>query len=791
MRKITVYFSILLLAACIPSTQTDQPKQVVTGVVLDSAVAGLDYHCKSNESSVTTQEGRFTCQQLPVQFFIGSLAVSNKINTLSADGNLFLGDLLEVGRTNTQNKNVLNLAILLQSLDSDHNPNNGINITPAIKSNFNTTQHIAQLSHDEINATLTAMGKSVIDASDAQLHLQQTLTLAKNNTSTVTTPATINNRQTLQGSSSNSSHSVAPLTRQDAIRFLNEATFGHNEADITNLIAIGTTAWVNQQIALPSTYDLPLVNQDSHINALIKVARTLAPSRNPQSFAYYADPNNNFNSNAQFNMRGFRTDAWAERTLFASDPLRQRMAYALSQIVVVSEKNAALSDRADSLAYYYDILAKHAFGNYRNLLKEIALSPTMGMYLTYQGSQKTSGIIHPDENFARELMQLFTIGLYQLNMDGSFVIQNGEKVPTYTQNDVEEMSKIWTGMELLDNHTRYITTFGYSAKGIGKYGMPMEFRPEYHETASKNILGIIIPANQTIEQDVDSAIDILMNNASMAPFISRQLIQRFVTSNPTPAYIHRIATIFNNDGTGLKGNLGAVIKAILLDPEAINGSTGNPHFGKVKEPLLAILQFLKAFDVQKLTTGKQFSIEYLESSLGQEAMKAGSVFNFYSPDYIPKDSNFINNNLKAPEIQIQTGFQLSTVSNYILTLFQRNERTKGIIIYGSLSAFEATLKPSYKHNLTISVKDEISVMQTALNNNFNGLRSKTTRDVAINALIDHLEDKILTRKLTTAQQLSIVNYFDHYHTGTENAARTIIRKTLRFIIPSHIYMIQD
>ena len=267
-----------------------------------------------------------------------------------------------------------------------------------------------------------------------------------------------------------------------------------------------------------------------------------------------------------------------------------------------------------------------------------------------------------------------------------------------------------------------------------------------------------------------------------------------MSSNPTPAYINRIANVFNDDGTGTKGNLGAVLRALLLDTEAVNGTTGNPQFGKIKEPLLAILQFLKAFDVQKVSNGTQFSIESLNSSLGQEAMKAGSVFNFYSPDYIPKDTNFINHGLNAPEIQIQTGFRLSSVNNFIFNLFQRNERTKGIRVNGSDAAFEVTLSPSYIHSLSISVEDELSVMRAALNdgsNGFGGLNTKTNRDIAINALIDHLEDKILTRKLTATQQLTLVNYFDYYHADTEHAAWTIIRKTLRFIIPSHLYMVQD
>ncbi|MCK5728727.1 MAG: DUF1800 family protein [Methylococcales bacterium] len=956
MSKIAVYLSILFLVACNTSTPN---KQRITGVVLDSAIEGLNYKCANDETGVTTAEGQFSCEQFPVQFFVGSLAISAELNSIATDGKMFLGDLLGLDRSNTSDDRVLNLAVLLQSLDDDNNPENGIQLTSVAKSNFTVEQHIDDMSSTDINTQLTAMGKTVVAVNDAQSHLISTLaaneasvsstnnqtnadtlapsgpilvlattknlvsiglkgeiaskvfigetetstldesgqtnidldtsgdngnkifnitlkdaagnisralniTIAKTtpdttapNLPTLSIPPSINsaglvsfeitgeagakvfigtlnvatldedgkatitiniadiNNQltsvdangvktlsiTLKDAAGNRSTVLTIntdykelLTKQEAIRFLNQTTFGHNKTDIDHLISIGTTQWMNDQLALASTYDLPLAQQESHINALIKTARALAPTKNPESFVYYTNPNNNFNSNAQFNMRGFRQDSWAERTMFASDQLRQRMAFALSQIIVVSENDAALSERADSLAYHYDILAKHAFGNYKDLLKEVALSPAMGMYLTHQGSQKASGVILPDENFAREIMQLFSIGLYKLNTDGSFIIEGGQPVPTYTQSDVEEMAKIWTGWELLDNHTPYITRFGYSTSGIGKYGMPMEFDATYHEAGAKTILGINIPAGQTGQQDVDSAIQILMNNPSMAPFVSRQLIQRLVTSNPTAAYISRVATVFNDDGTGVKGNLKAVLKAILLDDEAKKGSTDNAQFGKVKEPLLAILQFLKAFDVKKLDNA-QFSIESLNASLGQEAMQASSVFNFYSPNYTPNDADFINNKFNAPELQVQTGFRLASVNNYIFNLMQRNERIKGIKQQGSLSAFENTLSShSYKHNLTISIADELAVMKIALNDpndGFAGLNQKTTRDAAINALLDHLEDKILTRKLTSAQQSTIVNYFDFYHADTEDAAWKIIRKTLRFIVPSHIYMIQD
>lgn len=232
------------------------------------------------------------------------------------------------------------------------------------------------------------------------------------------------------------------------------------------------------------------------------------------------------------------------------------MAFALSQILVVSRYGGVLSGKPAGLANYYDVLVKNAFGNYRDLLFEVATHPVMGNYLSMMGSAKenpSTGAL-PDENFARELMQLFTLGLYKLNMDGSTVVDNntGRPIPSYTQNDVQELARALTGWKSSDVD----------------FVEPMQVINKLHDSGEKKILDTTLPAGLTGQEELSRVIDILMSHPNIAPFVSKRLIQRFVTSNPSPEYVTRISTVFNDNGKGIKGDLSAVMKAILLDEEA-------------------------------------------------------------------------------------------------------------------------------------------------------------------------------------------------------------------------------
>ncbi len=470
--------------------------------------------------------------------------------------------------------------------------------------------------------------------------------------------------------------------------------------------------------------------------------------------------------------------------------------------MVISTSANLLSRRAEGIAYYNDILTKHAFGNFRDLLKEVSLSPAMGIYLTHQGNKKASAdglTTHPDENYARELMQLFSIGLFELNSDGSKKIdRNYNYIATYSQQDVEEMARVFTGWDLRDN--RY---YGDSAFGRGNYTQQMECTNQYHDFGAKTILGSIIPAGLSCVEDVEAAIDILMSQPSMAPFISKQLIMRLVTSNPSPAYIARVSHVFNNDGFGVKGNLGAVIKAILLDPEAIYGRQQNVNFGKLKEPIIALTQMLRALDVKKtgsfegISTGSLVEGAYWFRRIGREfpqvPFRANSVFNFYSPDFIPSTTHFSARQLKAPEMQIQTDVNLIDISNYFFDILNRHEKNKIIDVHGSLVNYEKT-RDARRENLYISFTEELSVLLNSLDGNYANLHSRggIFRQRAVENLLTHLNRKLTNNALSIAHKQVITNYFVHqaWYLGSNVGAQLLVRDMVHMIVSSQVFMVQ-
>jgi hypothetical protein len=366
------------------------------------------------------------------------------------------------------------------------------------------------------------------------------------------------------------------------------------------------------------------------------------------------------------------------------------MAYAMSQLLVVSSTIFPLNGRTEGLAFYYDILAENAFGNYETLLQNVLRSPAMGVFLSSVMNQKASlsKNTRPDENLAREFMQLFTIGPYELELDGSIKIDSaGKSIPTYTQDDIVEMAKVLTGWNLF-----LYPNWGRLGKGYGSYQHLMEFYPEKHEDELDEFYtddqdpGIItlfkgkaweasLELNASDEildgsgsqtnSGLDAAIKVMFNHPNVGPFVSRHLIKHFVTSNPTPGYIERIATVFNDDGSGVRGNLKAVLRAILLDHEAYNQSI--EVGGRVKEPLLVLTQFLRAMEVRPWPKTeskmllhesnpkylqKMYSFRSPQDKLNQAALRAFDVFNFYDRDFIPPDEDVMMNGLTSQESEI-------------------------------------------------------------------------------------------------------------------------------------------
>ena len=425
------------------------------------------------------------------------------------------------------------------------------------------------------------------------------------------------------------------VTAAQASAFLARATFGPKMDEITALATSGDyNGWLKGQFLAPPSYHLAWMRQ-----RLPGIA-----------WKTYSDL-----------VHTAKRDAWWDIVVNGNDQLRQRVAFALSEIFVTSQFGPLINE-PDGLAAYYDILVRDAFGNFRILLKDVSLSPMMGKYLSYLGNAKadpTKGN-HPDENYAREVMQLFTIGLYRLNQDGTTIKDpaTGKPMPTYTQDDIREMARVFTGWS--DDNGYFEVGGGYNTHHART--SPMVAFAEYHDTGVKHILDTTFPAGQTAEQDLARAVDMLFHHPNIGPFIGRRLIQRLVTSNPSPGYISRVAAAFNNNGHGVRGDMKAVIKAILLDPEALHGADNHPQtFGKVREPLLGISHLWRSLHAHNKVCHRRgedagsptytyncFHFEAATSFLQQNAAQESlTVFNYFTPDDGPADLKA--HNLVSPE----------------------------------------------------------------------------------------------------------------------------------------------
>ncbi len=342
---------------------------------------------------------------------------------------------------------------------------------------------------------------------------------------------------------------------------------------------------------------------------------------------------------------------WWKNAVLGPDQLRQRMAFALSQILVVSSQSSALFANNKALSLYYDLLNQNALGNYRQLLERVTLSLQMGAFLNMYHSDKPNEAtgVHADQNYAREIMQLFTVGLVELNPDGTPRLDgSGKTIPTYGYPQIEALANTFTGWA--SNPT---TQTGESAYLYDyDFTQPMVGYQNHHDTSAKTLIsGVHVPQGGTPAGDLKIALDTLFNHPNTAPFISRQLIQRLVNSNPSPGYVQRVATVFANNGSGMRGDLLAVARAILTDPEAVNA--GGNSDGKLREPLLRLTNLWRAFGGTN-TDGSvnEYGITQDAYALtGQAPLAASTVFNFYQPDYV-RAGRLAGAGLETPEFQI-------------------------------------------------------------------------------------------------------------------------------------------
>ncbi len=426
----------------------------------------------------------------------------------------------------------------------------------------------------------------------------------------------------------------------ETARFLSQATFGADEHLIRQVSVMDFSEWIDSQFDIPAGYILPEMISAYNMAFQIFTDNGGVPS--------------NYSERPEWEHFDY---AWWQVNLTSDDLLRQRVAFALSQILVISVESD-LFDKGEALGDYYDLLLDHSFGNFKDLLMAVTLHPAMGVYLSHLNNSKAipDQNIHPDENYAREIMQLFSIGLFELNEDGSRKKDaNGAYIPTYTNADIKEFAKVFTGLGAggsISKTDQNKAEFNLDLNNVD-YTVPMKMYEDYHETAEKKLLnGFVLPAGQSGMTDVEQAVNHLFNHPNTGPFICRQLIQRLVKSNPTPAYIARVAGVFNDNGNGVRGDMRSVIKAILLDPEARNCEWVNhPDQGRLREPITRYTQFAKStgFESQVNLFWNNGSV-FMENA-GQHPLHSHTVFNFYLPDFQPSGP-LSENNLVGPEFQI-------------------------------------------------------------------------------------------------------------------------------------------
>lgn len=444
---------------------------------------------------------------------------------------------------------------------------------------------------------------------------------------------------------------VADPTAYDAARLLMQASFGPTLKDIATVQEMGLEGWIDDQIQnQPATY---------HSDYIEEIYRDFDGPRVDDSYS--------FNEMNDFLNGGNYDTAFARAAISGPDQLRQRVAFALSQIIVVSRRDANLANGLVSISDFYDLLVKHAFGNYEELLMDVTLHPTMGRYLSHLGNQPPAPEInrYPDENYARELMQLFTIGLWELEQDGTRTLDSeGQPIPTYSNEEITNFARVMTGL-----------WFGGNPWGSGgwqdtDYAIPMEMHADYHDFEAKTLLnGATIPKRPPSREnallDIEDAVRNLFEHPNCAPFVSRALIQFLVTSNPSPEYVSRVAAIFANNGSNQRGDLGAVVKAILMDPEARDPATANgPEFGIFREPVIRTMHLARLTKVNQNQNLVWWDYgEYYQASF-QQAMASPSVFNFFRPDYKAPGA-LTENGLVGPALEITNSYSAVSFPNQL------------------------------------------------------------------------------------------------------------------------------
>lgn len=439
--------------------------------------------------------------------------------------------------------------------------------------------------------------------------------------------------------------------QMEAVRFLSQATFGADPALTSYVADIGIEKWIDEQFALPANYLTPAINE---------IFQTTF-----ETYLAEGGDSSDFATRPSWIHLDY---AWWENTIKGEDLLRQRMAYALSEILVISAESN-LAGYGEALGVYYDILIENAFGNYRDILDDVTRNVAMGTYLTHLRNAKTDTVdnTNPDENYAREIMQLFSIGLFELNADGSLQLDgDGNTIPTYDNEDIKEFAKIFTGFGIGGRIDTSEVTF-YNSIYIAEVTLPMKMWDEWHEPGEKHLLNdYTIPDGQTGDADISDALDHLFNHQNVGPFISKRLIQHFVKSNPTPEYVGKISAIFADNGAGVRGDLKAVLKGILMHPEARSCEwMSDASQGKLREPILRYTAVARHFGGFSPYEDRFWNLSSnYKNDVDQHPLHSPTVFNFFSPGYSP-NGEISDAGLVAPVFEIHNSRTGINYANWV------------------------------------------------------------------------------------------------------------------------------
>lgn len=487
-------------------------------------------------------------------------------------------------------------------------------------------------------------------------------------------------------------------TDDQAARFLLQAQFSATEPEINAVKSQGYAGWLGQQMGIASQTGWQWLDSKG-----------------------YNDP---FNENRYYDQSGLADNMLWQQLIASPDGLRKRVALALSEFFVVSHAGFEFKWRSYAAAAWWDLLSANAFGNFRTLLEAVSLSPAMGYWLNTKGNQKENERTgrQPDENYAREVMQLMTIGLVQLNPDGTEKRDaQGNKLDTYTLSDVTNLARVFTGYDFDNSQNAPVVVDGSTIPSNHFARLPMAFTASRHSTLAATFLGTTIPADTPGPAALKTALDTLFNHPNVGPFFGKQMIQRLVTSNPSPAYVRRVAAAFDNNGAGQRGDIGAVVAAVLLDDEARNPQNAlQPTFGKLREPMVRFVQWARSAGLT--STSELWRIGDLgnpANQLGQSPLRPPSVFNFFRPGYVPPSTALAAADAPAPEFQIVNESSVGGYLNYM----------QGVIRNG----ITTDMQPAYAADLALVTDAAALVRRLNLVYAANQL-SAATQQLIVNAL---------------------------------------------------------